>query len=307
MNIDGLNIDFMGARRIALAASAVVLVLSMGSVLTRGMNFGLDFTGGDLLELSYQGEADLAGIRAALTGAGFENPLVQNFGTVTDVLVRLPLQEEAEEGETRERVLAALRAHDPAVELRRFEFVGPQVGEELTERGGLAMLIALVLIFIYVMLRFRWKFAAGTISALVHDVIVVVGFFSLFGFGFDLTILAAVLATIGYSLNDTIVVFDRIRENFRLMRRGTAEEVINRSINQMLGRTMITSLTTLLVLICLFLLGGETVSGFALALIVGVVVGTYSSIYVASAAALALNVSPADLIPPKREEIDSMP
>ena len=307
MNIDKLNIDFMGARRIALAASAVVLVLSMGSVLTRGMNFGLDFTGGDLLELSYQGEADLAGIRAALTGAGFENPLVQNFGTVTDVLVRLPLQEEAEEGETRERVLAALRAHDPSVELRRFEFVGPQVGEELTERGGLAMLIALVLIFIYVMLRFRWKFAAGTISALVHDVIVVVGFFSLFGFGFDLTILAAVLATIGYSLNDTIVVFDRIRENFRLMRRGTAEEVINRSINQMLGRTMITSFTTLLVLICLFLLGGETVSGFALALIVGVVVGTYSSIYVASAAALALNVSPADLIPPKREEIDSMP
>ena len=307
MNLDGLNFDFMGARRIALAASAVVLVLSMGSVLTRGLNFGLDFTGGDLLELSYQGEADLAGIRAALTGAGFENPLVQNFGTVTDVLVRLPLQEEAEEGETRERVLAALRAHDPAVELRRFEFVGPQVGEELTERGGLAMLIALVLIFIYVMLRFRWKFAAGTISALVHDVIVVVGFFSLFGFGFDLTILAAVLATIGYSLNDTIVVFDRIRENFRLMRRGTAEEVINRSINQMLGRTMITSLTTLLVLICLFLLGGETVSGFALALIVGVVVGTYSSIYVASAAALALNVSPADLIPPKREEIDSMP
>ena len=307
MNIDGLNIDFMGARRIALAASAVVLVLSMGSVLTRGLNFGLDFTGGDLLELSYQGEADLAGIRAALTGAGFENPLVQNFGTVTDVLVRLPLQEEAEEGETRERVLAALRAHDPSVELRRFEFVGPQVGEELTERGGLAMLIALVLIFIYVMLRFRWKFAAGTISALVHDVIVVVGFFSLFGFGFDLTILAAILATIGYSLNDTIVVFDRIRENFRLMRRGTAKEVINRSINQMLGRTMITSLTTLLVLICLFLLGGETVSGFALALIVGVVVGTYSSIYVASAAALALNVSPADLIPPKREEIDSMP
>ena len=307
MNLDGLNFDFMGARRIALAASAVVLVLSMGSVLTRGLNFGLDFTGGDLLELSYPGEADLAGIRAALTGAGFENPLVQNFGTITDVLVRLPLQEEAEEGETRERVLAALRAHDPSVELRRFEFVGPQVGEELTERGGLAMLIALVLIFIYVMLRFRWKFAAGTISALVHDVIVVVGFFSLFGFGFDLTILAAVLATIGYSLNDTIVVFDRIRENFRLMRRGTAEEVINRSINQMLGRTMITSLTTLLVLICLFLLGGETVSGFALALIVGVVVGTYSSIYVASAAALALNVSPADLIPPKREEIDSMP
>ena len=307
MNLDTLNFDFMGARRIALTVSAVVLALSMGSLLTRGLNFGLDFTGGDLLELTYAGEADLAGIRAALTEEGFENPLVQNFGTVSDVLVRLPLQEDAEPSETRDRILGALEAHDPTVELRRFEFVGPQVGEELTERGGLALLIALVLIFIYVMLRFRWKFAAGTIFALVHDVIVVVGFFSLFGVGFDLTILAAILATIGYSLNDTIVVFDRIRENFRLMRRGTAEDVINRSINQMLGRTMITSFTTLLVLICLFILGGETVSGFALALIVGVVVGTYSSIYVASASALALNVSPGDLIPPKREEIDSLP
>ena len=301
------NIDFMGARRVAVAVSAVVIAASLVSVVTRGLNFGLDFTGGDLLELTYEGEADLADVREALAGAGFEDAQVQYFGTNSDVLVRLPLQAESEEGDTRARVLEALRARDPTVELRRADFVGPQVGEELTERGGLAMLIALVLIFVYVMLRFRWKFAAGTISALVHDVIVVVGFFSIFGFGFDLTILAAILATIGYSLNDTIVVFDRIRENFRLMRRGSAVEVINRSINQMLGRTMITSFTTLLVLICLFLLGGETVSGFALALIVGVIVGTYSSIYVASASALALNVSPADLIPPKREEIDSLP
>ena len=307
MDTSRLNIDFMGARRVAVAVSAVVIAASLVSLVTRGLNFGLDFTGGDLLELTYEGEADLADVRAALNAEGFENPLVQNFGTTSDVLVRLPLQAESEEGDTRARVLEALQARDPTVELRRADFVGPQVGEELTERGGLAMLIALVLIFVYVMLRFRWKFAAGTISALVHDVIVVVGFFSIFGFGFDLTILAAILATIGYSLNDTIVVFDRIRENFRLMRRGSAVEVINRSINQMLGRTMITSFTTLLVLICLFLLGGETVSGFALALIVGVVVGTYSSIYVASASALALNVSPADLIPPKREEIDSLP
>ena len=307
MDTSRLNIDFMGARRVAVAISAVVIAASLVSLVARGLNFGLDFTGGDLLELTYEGEANLADIRAALTEEGFENPLVQNFGTTSDVLVRLPLQAESEEGDTRARVLEALRARDPTVELRRADFVGPQVGEELTERGGLAMLIALVLIFVYVMLRFRWKFAAGTISALVHDVIVVVGFFSIFGFGFDLTILAAILATIGYSLNDTIVVFDRIRENFRLMRRGSAVEVINRSINQMLGRTMITSFTTLLVLTCLFLLGGETVSGFALALIVGVVVGTYSSIYVASASALALNVSPADLIPPKREEIDSLP
>ena len=307
MNIDKLNINFMGARRMALAISAVVIAFSLVSLVARGLNFGLDFTGGYLMELTYAGEADLADIRAALNEEEFDNPLVQNFGTPSDVLVRLPLQADAEGGDIRDRVLEALRARDPTVELLRFDFVGPQVGEELTERGGLAMLIALVLIFVYVMLRFRWKFAAGTISALVHDVIVVVGFFSIFGIGFDLTILAAILATIGYSLNDTIVVFDRIRENFRLMRRGSAVDVINRSINQMLGRTMITSFTTLLVLICLFLLGGETVSGFALALIVGVMVGTYSSIYIASAAALALDVSPADLIPPKREEIDSLP
>ena len=307
MDTSRLNIDFMGARRIALAISALVIAFSLVSLVTRGLNFGLDFTGGYLMELTYAGEADLADIRDALNEEGFENPLVQNFGTTSDVLVRLPLQAEAEEVDIRDRVLEALQARDPTVELLRFDFVGPQVGEELTERGGLAMLIALMLIFVYVMLRFRWKFAAGTISALVHDVIVVVGFFSIFGFGFDLTILAAILATIGYSLNDTIVVFDRIRENFRLMRRGSGVEVINRSINQMLGRTMITSFTTLLVLLCLFLLGGQTVSGFALALIVGVVVGTYSSIYVASASALALNVTPADLIPPKREEIDSLP
>ena len=302
-----LNIDFMSGRRIALMLSAVLILFSLGSLATRGLNLGLDFTGGDLLELSYAGEADLADIRAALTEDGFDSPVVQNFGTVSDVLVRLPPRVETEGTSTRDRVISVLQARDSSVELRRFEFVGPQVGEELTEQGGLAMLIALILIFIYVMIRFRWKFAAGTISALVHDVIIVVGFFSILGFGFDLTILAAILATIGYSLNDTIVVFDRIRENFRVIRRGTAEEIINVSINQMLGRTMITSATTLMVLICLFLLGGETVSGFALALIVGVVVGTYSSISIASAAALALQVSPEDLIPPKREEIDDMP
>ena len=297
----------MSGRRIALMLSAVLILFSLGSLATRGLNLGLDFTGGDLLELSYAGEADLADIRAALTEDGFDSPVVQNFGTVSDVLVRLPPRVETEGTSTRDRVISVLQARDSSVELRRFEFVGPQVGEELTEQGGLAMLIALILIFIYVMIRFRWKFAAGTISALVHDVIIVVGFFSILGFGFDLTILAAILATIGYSLNDTIVVFDRIRENFRVIRRGTAEEIINVSINQMLGRTMITSATTLMVLICLFLLGGETVAGFALALIVGVVVGTYSSIYIASAAALALQVSPEDLIPPKREEIDDMP
>ena len=302
-----ININFMGARRIALIFSALIIVLSLGSLITRGLNFGLDFSGGYLLEMSYASEVDLADVRSALAEEGFENPLVQNFGTVSDVLVRLMPQDVAGDTETRDRVLDTLRAQDSSAELQRFEFVGPQVGDELTEQGGLAMLIALILIFIYVMLRFRWKFAVGTISALVHDVIIVFGFFSISGMSFDLTIVAALLATIGYSLNDTIVVFDRIRENFRVMRRGTSEEIINASINQMLGRTVITSLTTLLVLSCLFLLGGETISGFALALIVGVIIGTYSSIYIASASALALNISSTDLIPPKREEIDDIP
>ena len=297
----------MGGRRIALAFSAVIMIFSLGALVTRGLNFGLEFTGGDLLEISYAGEADLADIRTTLLEEGFGNPLVQIFGRVSDVLIRLPPQAVTEGTATRDRVIDALRARDPSVQLQRFEFVEPQVGEELTEQGGLAMLIALVLIFIYVMLRFRWKFAAGTISALVHDVVVVFGFFSIFEIPFDLTIVAAILATIGYSLNDTIVVFDRIRENFRVIRRGTAEEIINASINQILGRTMITSFTTLMVLACLYLLGGATVSGFALALIVGVVIGTYSSVYVASASALALNISPTDLIPQKREEIDDMP
>ncbi|MDH3418838.1 MAG: protein translocase subunit SecF [Gammaproteobacteria bacterium] len=301
------SFNFMGGRRIALACSAVVIVISLGSIFTRGLNFGIDFTGGVLLEVEYTGAADLAGIRSTLVEAGFETPLVQNFGTVNDALIRLPPQEEQDGGDIRDSVLGVLQATDPTVELRRIEFVGPQVGADLAEQGSLAMLIALILIFVYVMLRFRWKFAVGTIAALAHDVTLVFGFFSIFGFGFDLTIVAAVLATIGYSLNDTIVVFDRIRENFRLMRRGTAAEIINASINQMLARTLITSLTTLLVLTSLYLLGGETVSGFALALIVGVVVGTYSSIYVASASALALDVRPVDLMPPKREEIDELP
>jgi preprotein translocase subunit SecF len=299
--------NFMGGRRIALSVSVLLLLGSLVSIVDRGLNLGMDFTGGVLLEVTYAGAADLSDIRAALNEAGFESPLVQNFGTVSDVLIRLPPQDEQEGGVIRDRVLTALAERDASVEVRRIEFVGRQVGEDLTEQGSLAMLIALILIFIYVMLRFRWKFAVGTITALVHDVVILIGFFSLFGVGFDLTILAAILATIGYSLNDTIVVFDRIRENFRVIRRGSAEEIINTSINQMLGRTLITSMTTLLVLAALFLLGGETVSGFALALIVGIVVGTYSSIYIACAAALALDVSPIDLMPPKREEADELP
>jgi len=203
--------------------------------------------------------------------------------------------------------MAALGAADGSFVDRRIEFVGPQIGEDLVENGGLAMLFVLLMVFGYIVLRFRWKFAVGAISALAHDVIITFGFFSIVGLEFDQSVLAAVLAVIGYSLNDTIVVYDRIRENFRLMRRGTAEAIVNTSINQTLSRTIITGVTTLLVLLALFLLGGETVEGFSIALIAGIIVGTYSSIYVASAAALFLDVSPMDLVPPKREEIDDLP
>ena len=302
------NFDFMGKRRPALMLSAVLLIAAFASFFIRGLNLGIDFTGGVLLEVGYSQDADLGAIRETLMGNGYEDAQVQNFGTTRDVLVRLPPQEGADGGEIRDQVLQALTAQDASVELRRVEFVGPQVGEELTEQGGLAMLFALIMIFGYVVLRFQWRYAVGAIAALVHDVVLTVGFFSAFGFGFDLSVLAAVLATIGYSLNDTIVVFDRIRENFRTMRAGTPEAVMNTSINQMLARTLITGITTLLVLLALFFLGGEAVHGFALALIIGLIVGTYSSIYIAAATALALGASRSDLLPPKVEEgVDDLP
>jgi len=302
------DFDFMSGRRIAVLLSCVIIFFSLGSVGTRGLNLGVDFTGGVLLEVGYSGAANLTDVRNALADAGYDTALVQNFGSANDVLIRLPPSGDEEEGTVvRDRVLDTLREYDSSVLLRRIEFVGPQVGEELTEQGGLAMLFALILIFAYVMLRFNRKFAAGTITALVHDVIVVIGVFSFFELSFDLSILAALLATIGYSLNDTIVVFDRIRENFRIVRRGTAEKIVNASINQMLARTLITSFTTLIVLSALYIWGGQAVNGFAGALMIGVIVGTYSSIYVACTVALALKVSPADLLPAKRQEIDDMP
>jgi preprotein translocase subunit SecF len=246
-----------------------------------------------------------------LDKAGFDNFVVQHFGTPQDVLIRLAPEEEVADVEKENFnsiVLEALK-DTGEVTLRRVDFVGPQVGEELTEQGGLAVLYALFFILAYVTLRFEFRFAVGSVAALAHDVIIVVGAFSVLQYDFDLTVLAAVLAVIGYSLNDTIVVFDRIRENFRKMRKANAVEVINASINEMLGRTIVTSLTTLVVLLALFILGGETIRGFALALIIGIVVGTYSSIYVASAAALALGVSKKDLIQPKKEgaPIDDLP
>jgi preprotein translocase subunit SecF len=302
------DFDFMRVRKPAVAASLTLILISLISIAVRGLNFGIDFTGGLLLEVDFSGPARLEDVRQALGQQGFEDALVQSFGTASDVLIRLPPVEDSDAAEAlANRVLGSLRQQDAGVELQRTEFVGPQVGQDLTEQGGLAVLFTLIMVFGYVMLRFRWKFAAGAIGALVHDVIITVGFFSVIGLTFDLTVLAAVLAVIGYSLNDTIVVYDRIRENFRLIRRGTAVQIINSSINQTMSRTIITGLTTLLVLIGLALLGGPAVFGFAIALIVGIVVGTYSSVYIASAAALFLNVSPTDLVPPKRQEVDELP
>ena len=297
------QLDFLGRRRAAMFLSAGLLAVSLLSLAVRGLDFGIDFTGGTLIEVGYPVPAELQPIREALRGAGFEEAAVQHFGTVRDVLVRLAPRAELSRAELSSEVLRVLQQNE-GVELRRVEFVGPQVGEELTEQGGLAMLIALFGILVYVWLRFEYRFALGAIAAIVHDVVITLGFFSVLGLEFDLTVLAAVLAVIGYSLNDTIVVFDRVRENFRRIRRGSTEEVMNRSLNQTLARTLMTSLTTLLVLAALFILGGELIRGFAAALVVGVVIGTYSSIYVASVAALTLGVSRADLLPVKKEGAD---
>jgi preprotein translocase subunit SecF len=305
------NIDFLSQsrRRIALSISAVLIIASIASLGMRGLNFGIDFTGGILLELGYTEDADVEGIRGELFDAGFEDAQVQLFGAANDVLVRLPPQEGNDQGAIRQRLQDTLTAGGKQVDLRRVEAVSAQVGGELAEQGGLAMIIALLLIFAYVMFRFQWKFAAGAVAALVHDVIITIGFFSIFGLPFDLTVVAAVLAVIGYSLNDTVVAFDRIRENFLSLRGVSAEDAMNTSINEMLARTLITGLTTLLVLVALLVLGGESIAPFSIALIVGIIIGTYSSIYTASATALALNVNPQDLIEPIKnpELIDDLP
>jgi len=299
------HIDFMSRRRLAMLFSAVLIVASIGTLITRGLNFGLDFTGGTLVEVAYPAAPDLARVRGALDEAGYENYTVQTFGTASDIVVRLPVEVAAEEGaDVSTEALEALASVDPGVELRRVEFVGPQIGEELANQGGLALLYALAGILLYVSFRFQWRFAVGAVAALVHDVIITLGMISLFQLSFDLTVVAALLAVIGYSLNDTIVVYDRLRENFRTRRKGTPTELTNRSINEMLGRTVMTSLTTLLVLIALFYFGGEIIHSFAYTLIVGVVIGTYSSIFVASVAAIVLGVSRADLMPVEKEGAD---
>lgn len=309
---DHTTIDFIGParRRVATIISVVFIIVSLGSLAVRGLSFGIDFTGGVLLEVGYTHDADLNKIRQILTDIGYPEAQVQNFGTATDVMMRLPPQPEGtNSSQIRDKIRDALAADDPEVELRRVEFVGPQVGDELAEQGSLAMIFALLMIFVYVMFRFQWRFAAGAVVALAHDVIITIGFFSVFALPFDLTVLAAVLAVVGYSLNDTVVTFDRIRENFIKLRGESPESGINISINEMLGRTIITGLTTLLVLTALFVLGGESVGPFSLALIIGIIVGTYSSIYIASATALVLGVSAQDLLPPVQDpnEVDELP
>ncbi len=302
------QIDFMGKRKIAALFSITLLILSIASLSFKGLNLGLDFTGGTLVEVEYNTAPVLEDVRTQLINSGYANVVVQNFGASTSVLVRLA---ESYNDKVGLEVVSALRKSGEEVSLKRAEFVGAQVGEELREQGGLGLLLALGLVMVYVALRFQFKFSVGAVAALIHDVIIVIGVFSIFSWDFDLTVLAALLAVIGYSLNDTIVVADRIRENFRLIRKETPLNVINISLTQTLSRTIVTSLTTVLVLVSLYFFGGEMINGFAKALLVGVIIGTYSSIYVASNILLLMGITKEDLIAPvvekEGEGLDELP
>ena len=295
------RIDFLGYRRRAFLISAVLLLISAAALGLSGLNYGLDFTGGTIIELGYEQPPELAQVRKTLANNGYENAVVQYFGSSADVLVRLPPTAGEAASKLSNQLLEVLRSDNSGVAMRRVEFVGPQVGDELKEKGGLAMIWALVGILVYVAFRFEYRFALGAVAAIVHNVVITLGVFALTGLTFDLTVLAALLAVIGYSLNDTIVVFDRVRENFVRVRKGGPAEIMNRSVNQMLARTIVTSGTTLVVVLALLVLGGETIAGFATALVVGVLVGTYSSVFVAGALVLAMGVSKEDLVPPEKE------
>tara|TARA_A100001011_G_scaffold305759_1_gene320455 strand:+ start:165 stop:1079 length:915 start_codon:yes stop_codon:yes gene_type:complete len=297
--------NFMGLRKYALAFSIFLLLSSLISLSIQGLQLGLDFTGGTQVEVGYQVPADVEKLRGQLESNGFEKPIVVHFGSDRDVLIRL--QGKPEQGLS-DQVYKALQSHGETVELRRVDYVGPQIGEELREDGGLGMLAALIMVMLYIAMRFQLKFSIGAVLALAHDVIITLGFFSVTQLEFDLTVLAAILAVIGYSLNDTIVVSDRIRENFRKIRDTAAAEIINESLSQTLWRTLNTSFTTMLVLISLFFLGGELIHNFAIALMVGVTIGTYSSIYVAATVMLAMNIDREDLlVPEKGELVDDLP
>jgi preprotein translocase subunit SecF len=305
------HIDFMSHRKVAFVLSAVLIILSIGSLATRGLNFGLDFTGGMLIEVSYPSAPLISDVRENLSNAGLDDAVVQTFGTASDIVVRIPPRSEEEsDAELSTLVLDALQTGvEDDIVMRRVEFVGPQVGDELAEQGILAIVYAMIGIFLYVMFRFQWRFSVGAVAALIHDVAISMGILSAVKVEFDLTVVAALLAVIGYSLNDTIVLFDRIRENFPRLRKRTPIEVVNTSVNETLSRTVMTSLTTLLVLFALFIFGGEIIHSFAFTLIVGVLVGTYSSIYVASTVLLQLGVSKYDLLQVEKEgaTADQMP
>ncbi|MDH3634248.1 MAG: protein translocase subunit SecF [Gammaproteobacteria bacterium] len=299
------NFDFMSLRKPAMIVSITLLLISIISLFTFKLNVGIDFTGGSIIEVGYQQAVELEPIRNALETGGFGDAIVQHFGSAQEVLIRLVPDVAKDKAEISSQVIGLLQAaSDTPIDVRRVDFVGPQVGEELTEDGGLAVLYALIAILIYVALRFEYRFSLGAVAALVHDVLITLGIFSVLQLDFDLSVLAALLAVIGYSLNDTIVVFDRVRENFRKIRKRTSIEIVNTSINQTISRTLMTSFTTLLVLLSLFFLGGEAIHAFAMALIIGVLVGTYSSIYVATTSALALGISRGDLLLPDKEGED---
>jgi preprotein translocase subunit SecF len=307
------NFNFVKYRRVAMATSSLLSLVALIAIVYPGLNYGLDFTGGTIVEVGYERPVELDAIRQGLADAGFESVQVQNIGSSSEVLIRLPPDDSSEPADpnaataVQDRVLSVLRAQGEEVELRGAATVGSQVGDDLFENAGLALLFALILVFVYVMLRFRWKLAVGAIVATLHDVLVTTGVFALAGWQFDLTVLGSILAVLGYSLNDTIVVYDRIRDNFRTMRRGSALQIVNASVNQTLARTLVTGVTSLLVLFALMFLGGENLWGFSVALIIGIVVGTYSSIYVASSMALALDISPSDFTVTKQERVDELP
>ena len=298
------EINFLSKRYYALAFSVIILLTSVASLTFKGLNPGIDFTGGFSVEVSYQETPAINEIRNELASGGFPEAIVQSFGSPKDINIRIMPRDNIDNKAIGRQIEEILNNSANPVELRGSEFVSPQVGDELTEQGGLAMLFALMMIMIYIIFRFQWKFAIGAVLALIHDVLITMGIFSLFQLSFDLAVLAAILAVVGYSLNDTIVVFDRIRENFRLRRKSETLDVVNGSINQTISRTLITSGTTLLVLLALYIIGGKSLEGFSLALIVGVIIGTYSSIYVATTSVLFLDVSTTDLMPIKEEKTD---
>ena len=297
------DFDFMSKRRIALGLSLVLLSVSIGSFFVQGMNLGLDFTGGSLVEIGFESEIETELVRDHLVDAGFENGTVQYFGSNRDLLIRVPPTIGQEGAQLSDQIYSSISERFPGASLRQASFVGPAVGDELAEDGGLALLAALIVVMIYILFRFTKLFSIGAVTALAHDVVIVLGVFSFFQWTFDLTVLAALLAVIGYSLNDTIVVSDRIRENFRRLAKRSALDTVNKSLNQTLGWTLVTSLTTLFVLVSLLIFGGEVIRGFASALTIGVVIGTYSSIYVAASVLLGLGIKREDLLVPETEEV----